>query len=136
MKKLIKRRCPNDPGDSGALNDLSFLLIIFFIVIAGFNINKGFLIDLPDNQKPRVVNTNDLLKCFVGSDGNLFIDGKSIDREALFLELRGKKSQYPNMTFLLVIHPETPWQHVVAIIHDTRRLDIENFSFRMEDPSR
>ena len=47
MIKRLTRRNLEDAGSSGPLNDLSFLLIIFFIVIAGFNVNKGFLLNLP-----------------------------------------------------------------------------------------
>ena len=52
MIKRPPRRNIEDSSSSGALNDLSFLLIIFFIVIAGFNVNKGFLLNLPSKEKP------------------------------------------------------------------------------------
>ena len=73
-----KKRKIDDPGSSGSLNDLSFLLIIFFIVIAGFNVNKGFLLTLPEKSKPRIVMTQDLMKCTLNSDGALLMDGKKI----------------------------------------------------------
>ena len=37
------------------------------------------------------------------------------------------------MTFLLMISPETEYQHVVDIIYEIKQLKIENFSFRMEE---
>jgi len=37
----IKRQ-KNVFQDSSASSDIAFLLIIYFIVIAGFNVNKGF----------------------------------------------------------------------------------------------
>ena len=37
------------------------------------------------------------------------------------------------MTFLLTINPETPYQRVVDVISTIRQLEVENFSFRMED---
>ena len=51
MIKRFVRHNVEDAGSSGSLNDLSFLLIIFFIVIAGFNVNKGFLLNLPSKEK-------------------------------------------------------------------------------------
>lgn len=132
MKNPIARRDPGDPGESGTLNDLSFLLIVFFIVIAGFNVNKGFLVNLPDTSRPRVVQSRDLLRCSLSADGSLTLDGKAVDREGLRSEILTKKAGYPNMTFLLLVDPETPWQAVVNVIHEIRALKVENFSFRMD----
>lgn len=131
IKRFLKRKA-DDPGDSGALNDLSFLLIIFFIAIAGFNVNKGFLMDLPSRDKPRVVQTDDLMKCALSGAGNIFLDGKPATLAEMGSAIEAKKISHPNMTFLLTVDPETPYQHVIDIIHQVRSLDVENFSFRMD----
>lgn len=132
MIKRPPRRNVEDSSSSGALNDLSFLLIIFFIVIAGFNINKGFLLNLPSKDKPIVVNTNDILKCDLDARGGLFLDGKEIKMEALSQKIDAKLKKQPNMTFLLTIDPETPYQNVIDVISAIRKLKVENFSFRMK----
>jgi len=131
MMHLRKRRVPDDPGNSGSLNDLSFLLIIFFLVIAGFNINKGFLMNLPDRDRPRVVQTEELLRCSLGPDGSLSLGGKAVTEEELRGEIKAMREKFPNMTFLLEIDPETPYHRVVYVIHEIRVLKVENFSFRM-----
>ena len=74
MIKRFIRHNVEDAGSSGSLNDLSFLLIIFFIVIAGFNVNKGFLLNLPSKEKPVVVNVDDIIKCSLLSDGSIILD--------------------------------------------------------------
>lgn len=131
MIRLMKKRQPDDPANSGALNDLSFILIIFFIVIAGFNINKGFLMNLPDREKPRVVRTEELLVATLDAGGNLSMDGVPVSAEDLRQETERIKQAYPNCTFLLQIHPDANYQSVISVIHDIRTLDVENFSFRM-----
>lgn len=131
IKRFMKRRA-DDPGNSASLNDLSFILIIFFIAIAGFNVNKGFLLDLPDKSRPRVVRGEDLMKCRVESDGSLTVDGKSATLGELKGSITEKKATYPNMTFLLTISPDAAWQDVVNVIHEIRLLDVDNFSFKME----
>ena len=118
-------------GHSDALNDLSFLLIIFFIVIAGFNVNKGFLLNLPSKDKPIVVNTNDILKCELDEGGALFLDGKETKIEELSQKISEKIKSQPNMTFLLTIAPETHYQKVIDVVSTIRTLNVENFSFRM-----
>lgn len=132
MIKRPPRRNVEDSSSSGALNDLSFLLIIFFIVIAGFNVNKGFLLNLPSKEKPIVVNTNDILKCELDQNGALFLDGQEIKLEALSKKISEKSRTQPNMTFLLTINPETHYQNVIDVVVAIRKLKVENFSFRMK----
>ena len=133
MIKRFMKHAPDDSSSSGALHDLSFLLIIFFIVIAGFNVNKGFLLNLPVKDKPRIVKTDDLMKCRLTPDGSIFVDDKCLSMEELRTAVSEKKAEWPNMTFLLMISPETEYQHVVDIIYEIKQLKIENFSFRMEE---
>ena len=111
MIKRFMKHAPDDSSSSGALNDLSFLLIIFFIVIAGFNVNKGFLLNLPQKDKPRIVKTDDLMKCHLTADGTLLVDGKSLTLEELSTVVAEKKAEWPNMTFLLLIDGDTEYQH-------------------------
>ncbi len=132
MIRRQPRRNTEDSSSSGALNDLSFLLIIFFIVIAGFNVNKGFLLNLPSKEKPIVVNTNDILKCDLDQNGALFLDGQEIKLEALSKKISDKLKAQPNMTFLLTINPETHYQNVIDVVAAIRKLKVENFSFRMK----
>lgn len=131
---MIKRprRGIDDAGSSGSLNDLSFLLIVFFIVIAGFNVNKGFLLNLPEKEKPRVVNTRDLMTCTLDADGNLSINGERISEKILEEKIISMKQSFPNMTFLLLINQDCPYQNVIDVIHAVRINGVENFSFRME----
>lgn len=133
MIKRFVRHNVEDAGSSGSLNDLSFLLIIFFIVIAGFNVNKGFLLNLPSKDKPIVVNTEDILKCSLSRNGSVFMDGKEIPLAELSGIIEEKLKVWPNMTFLLSIDGECSYQSVVNVISTIRKCKVENFSFRMED---
>ena len=133
MIKRFMKHAPDDSSSSGALNDLSFLLIIFFIVIAGFNVNKGFLLNLPVKDKPRIVKTDDLMTCRLTPDGAILVDNKRLTLDELRTAIAEKKAEWPNMTFLLLIDSETEYQRVVDIIYEIKQLKIENFSFRMEE---
>ena len=133
MIKRFMRRDTGDAGSSGSLNDLSFLLIIFFIVIAGFNVNKGFLLNLPSKEKPIVVNTEDIFKCTLQADGRLILDGKEVQIAELADKIEEKLKSWPNLTFLLSIDAECAYQSVVDVISTIRKCRVENFSFRMTD---
>jgi biopolymer transport protein ExbD len=132
MKVKIIRRKGADIGESGTLSDLAFLLIIFFIVIAVFNAHQGFLLGLPRPGSRRIVQKQDLLRVEITRTGEVRFDGKPASLEDLAAKARSLRQERPNMTLALQIDPETPYQRVVDIIDLVRKLDIDNFSFRME----
>ena len=117
----------------GALNDLSFLLIIYFLVIAGFNTNMGFLINLPSKEKPRIVQKEDLLKLNLTASGDLFFLDEPLNEDALDELLKENLKVHPNLTVALSIHPDVPYQRFVDTLHIIRVQKVENFSFIMQE---
>ncbi|MCG8568790.1 MAG: biopolymer transporter ExbD [Spirochaetes bacterium] len=131
MKIKVKRRKRIDVADSGALSDLAFLLIIFFIVIAVFNINKGFMLSLPQKNSSKIVNTSDIIKIFINNDGQIVYDDKIITHLELEDIVAQRLKIRPNMTFLLKIDPEAQYQNMVTVVDIVQKLDVDNFSFSM-----
>ena len=129
LKKFFTHRA-DDP--MGALNDLSFLLIIYFLVIAGFNTNKGFLLNLPSREKPRIVQKEDLLKLNLSGAGELFFQEDVLTENALEELIQQNLSAHPNMTVFLSIDPDVPYQRFVDTLHIIRTRKVENFSFSMK----
>jgi biopolymer transport protein ExbD len=121
----------NDP--MGALNDLSFLLIIYFLVIAGFNTNRGFLLNLPSRDKPRIVQKEDLLKLALSREGEISLNGEPVTGEELDALLTQNLKAHPNMTVFLSLDPEVPYQKFVDAIGTIREKRVENFSFAMAE---
>ena len=123
------RRRGIDAADSGALSDLAFLLIIFFIVIAVFNINSGFLLGIPAEDSQRLVETADLARVTIAADGTYRLDEAPVTSEALTAAVTERRAERPNMTFVVRVHPEAPYGAVVRTIQLVREADIDNFSF-------
>ena len=72
------------------------------------------------------------MKCSLTKEGQLFVDDSEVKIEDLSGMIVEKLRTWPNMTFLLVINPDTQYQKVVDVISTIRKLKVENFSFRME----
>ena len=51
--------------------------------------------------------------------------------EELKTKVEEKKSQWPNMTFLLLIDEEAEYQNVIDIVYEIKQQKIENFSFKL-----
>lgn len=132
LKLNKKKRDMMSIADSGALSDLAFLLIIFFIVIAVFNVNIGFMLGLPQKQSTKIVNVEDIIKVQLTSKNELLYkeETKSLGDIEKLVEERLKVR--PNMTFLLKISPKAKYQEVVNVVDVMRKLEVENFSFSMD----
>jgi len=133
MIQIKKRRKAADPMDSGSLTDLAFLLIIYFIVIAGFNVNRGYLLNLPEKDKPRVVQTEELMRVSLDAQGNVWVDEEELSLDLLEDRILEQRRDFPETTLLLSLHPDTPYQKMVDVIHLIRRMKVENFSFTMRE---
>jgi biopolymer transport protein ExbD len=118
-------------SDSSASSDIAFLLIIYFIVIAGFNINKGFLMNLPARDSTRLIQKDNVLRFELDGAGRILREGKAIARDDAERAIRGGIAVNPNLAVMLSISPETPWQEVVSFVAVAQKLSVEAFSFSM-----
>ncbi|MDR2588345.1 MAG: biopolymer transporter ExbD [Spirochaetales bacterium] len=126
--KILRRKRPSRE-DSSALSDLAFLLIIYFIVIAGFNVNKGFLMSLPTKDSTRFVLRDELLRFELDASGTLVFRGAPTDFSLAEKEIQKGLDQHPNIAVVLTVDPEAPWQKVVSFVELAQRLQVDSFSF-------
>ncbi|GHT54493.1 hypothetical protein FACS1894109_19030 [Spirochaetia bacterium] len=131
MKLKRRKRKPFD--DSSASSDIAFLLIIYFIVIAGFNINKGFLMTLPAKDSTRLILKEDLLRFDLDAAGDLIYQNEIRDIPFARQEIRSLIASRPNMAVILTVDPQTPWQKVVSFVELAQNLKVESFSFTMKN---
>ena len=112
----LKRRTRGGFADSSASSDIAFLLIIYFIVIAGFNINKGFLMNLPARDSTRFILKDDLLRFDMDGAGNIIHKDLAIDISAAENLIRSAQRVNPNIAVLLSIDPRAQLQRVVTSV--------------------
>jgi biopolymer transport protein ExbD len=127
--RLSKRRTF---AESSAASDMAFLLIIYFIVIAGFNVNKGFLISLPAKDSARLIRHEDLLRFELDRGGNIIFANEKRERSFAEREIRAAVSANPNLAVLLTVDPLSPWQSVVSFVELAQDLKVDSFSFVMK----
>ncbi len=133
MKINSRKKRKIDIAESGALSDLAFLLIIFFIVIAVFNVNNGFILSLPQKNSTRIVNSEDILKFTLEENGSIYFSDQVISLVFLDEIISENLKVHPNLTVLLKIDPDVRYQMVVSLIEVVRKLEVDNFSFSMTE---
>ena len=128
----LNRRARHGFSDSSASSDIAFLLIIYFIVIAGFNINKGFLINLPAKDSARIILREDLLRFDMDGEGNIIYRGEITDIQAAKRLIQAAQNSNPNIAVILTIDGQAGWQRVVSFVELAQDLKIDSFSFSMK----
>jgi len=128
----IKRLKKHSFLDSSSASDVAFLLIIYFIVIAGFNINKGFLLNLPAKDSSRLILKEDLIRFEMDGDGRIIYEGNAVSiQEARNLIYNAQKSN-PNIAVIIIIDRNAYWQNVVSFVELAQDMKVDSFSFSMK----
>ena len=131
----IKRLRKIARSESSAASDVAFLLIIYFLVIAGFNINQGFLMNLPARDSTRLILRDELMRFEMDSSGAIFFQNAEMSFSEVEREIRTATAGHPNLAVVLSIDGEAPWQQVVYFVELAQKLNVDSFSFNMRDNS-
>ncbi|MCL2044711.1 MAG: biopolymer transporter ExbD [Treponema sp.] len=127
----LKRKNRRGFLESSASSDLPFLLIIYFIVIAGFNLNTGFLINLPAKDSTRLIHRDDLIRFALDMNGNIIYDNRIITISDADNIISAAQEINPHLALMLTIDPQARWQRVVSFVELAQDLAVETFSFSM-----
>jgi biopolymer transport protein ExbD len=128
----LKRRKKESIDGSSASSDIAFLLIIYFIVIAGFNVNIGFLVNLPAKDSTRLILREDLLRFEMCDKGNVFYEEEIVSTDTIREIVSVSVAHNPNIAVIITIDKEAPWQNVVSFVELAQDLRIDSFSFSMK----
>jgi len=128
----IKRLKKHSILEPSAASDIAFLLIIYFIVIAGFNINKGFLINLPAKDSTRFILKEDLIRFEMDGGGRIIYKDDAINISAVQSLIAGAQKNNPNIAVIITIDRQAKWQSVVSFVELVQDMKIDSFSFTMK----
>ena len=129
----LRRRKRTILEESCASSDIAFLLIIYFLVIAGFNINQGFLMNLPARDSVRFILSDDLMRFEMNDKGAILYEGAELSIAEAEREIRRAVAWHPNLAVVLSIDPAAPWQQVVLFVELAQKLQVDSFSFNMSE---
>jgi len=128
----IKRLKKHSFLDSSSASDVAFLLIIYFIVIAGFNVNKGFLLNLPAKDSSRLILKEDLIRFEMDGEGRIVYEEKIISIQDAKNLIHSAQSSNPNIAVIITIDKNAYWQNVVSFVELAQDMKVDSFSFSMK----
>ena len=121
--------------ETAATSDLAFLLIIYFLVMAGFNVSQGFLVNLPAKNTTRLVLKEELLRFEMDRQGKIYYEGNVLSIRDAERDIRAAITAHPALAVVLSIDPKAPWQRVVSFVELAQKLQVDSFSFNMKEGS-
>jgi len=106
------------------LSDLAFLLIIFFLVLAGTlsleQLDLAFPLDGSGDKAE-----HEPVQVRIEQDGSWSADGRTVGEKELFAEFSRNSIPGPaEKALLILIHRKAPWQSVADLLQSARKRDI------------
>jgi biopolymer transport protein ExbD len=107
---------------TGSMADISFLLIIYFMITSAFSATRGLDFALPDeNQDTPEIKQEDSVDVYVMPGGQIQVDGKPIALEGLLPYVADKLKQNPDKPVILRTDPQATYGDMIAVFDELRQ---------------
>jgi len=122
---------------TGSMADISFLLIIYFMLTSVFSATRGLDFALPeDSDAPPEIKQEDSIDVYVlpGDDLQLQVDGTGMPFEQLLPYVADKLKQNPKKPVILRTDPDGTYGNMITVFDELRQapdrigLNIETIS--------
>lgn len=116
--------------DTTPIADLSFNLLIFFIVTASFILRQGVFLSLPPvNAAAIKVEISQTIEIYPQNDG-FIIEGKSVDRTQLLNFLSQKKANQKDLIAIIYMKPNIKYDRLVDTLSAIKESDLSKISLK------
>jgi len=102
--------------------DVSFLLIIYFMVTMAFSATRGLDFALPEeNQKATEIKQEESVDILVQPGGALQVDGKPMALDQLLPYVKTKLTQNPDKPVILRTDPNATYGNMITVFDELRQ---------------
>jgi biopolymer transport protein ExbD len=119
--------------DTTPIADLSFNLLIFFIVTASFIIRQGVFLSLPSLSAGTVkVEPSQVIEIYP-QDNGFIADGKVLSRKELLQYLSLRKSQTNEAVSIIYMKPSIKYERLVDTLSAIRESGLSRISLKYNE---
>ena len=131
MKSRFKRRRRIEHGiPTGPMADISFLLIIFFMVTTVFVVYRGFHVNLPRAERVDPLKSRrNIVSVWIGPQGRIMVDEYETELSGVGGIVRDKLLTNPRIVVLVKSDAQTPYRLVSGVIEELKRAQALRVSF-------
>ena len=131
MARINLKRSPSQTDFSGAMTDISFLLIVFFLISAVFVADKGIFLKLPERDTPpKVLKPNEVIKIAILDPGAYTVDGEEIRFVNLRQILATRVKGLLDPIAVLTVADGIRYQEVLSVLEEARYAGCSGFSVK------
>lgn len=112
----IKKKKVESEIFTGSMADVSFLLIIYFMVTSVFSATRGLDFQLPeDSTNTPEIKREDSIDIHVMPNGVIDVDGKQMSMEQILPYIADKLKQNPDKPVILRTDPEATYSDMIQV---------------------
>ena len=116
--------------DTTPIADLSFNLLIFFIVTASFILRQGVFLSLPPVNAAAVkVEISQIIEIYPQNNG-FIVQGQSLNRTQLLNYLSQKKAKQNSPVVIIYMQPNIKYDRLVDTLSAIKESDISKISLK------
>jgi biopolymer transport protein ExbD len=112
--------------------DVVLVLLVIFMVTAGFIVNKGLKIQLPEAATAEQLTLQRTFNILIGANGSLFLDGKPINVEELKSTGQTAKAKGEKVVAMISADRGAIYSSVVGVMDALRQVGISEFAFQLD----
>jgi biopolymer transport protein ExbD len=112
--------------------DVVLVLLVIFMVTAGFIVNRGVKIQLPEAATAEKLNLQRTFNILVGANGSLFLDGKPTTAEQLKATGAAAREKGEKVVAMISADKGVVYSSVVGVMDTLRQVGISDFAFQLE----
>jgi len=106
---------------TGSMADISFLLIIYFMVSSAFSATRGLDFALPEDTQTPEIKQEDSIDVHVLRGGAIEVDGTGLALEGLLPYVAEKLKQNPDKPVILRTDPDATYGDMIRVFDELRQ---------------
>jgi biopolymer transport protein ExbD len=128
--RFTRKRRISGEIPTGSMADISFLLVIFFMVTTTFVTNRGFPVNLPAAEKIEpLLSRRNIVNVWVSPQGRIMVDEFDTDLAGVGKIVRAKLEKNPRIVVLVKSDRDTEFRVVSGVIGELRKASALRVSF-------
>jgi biopolymer transport protein ExbD len=128
-------RDDDEPVPTASMADITFLLIIFFMVSTVFDVSRGIQVRLPATVTRQDIRDR-TVTISIDAAETLFVDGERAELHGLGAVVRGRLAARPEGFVLIRSDQGVRYRRVVDVLDELRQAGITNIALPTEKAAR
>ena len=110
---------------TGSMADISFLLIIYFMITSAFSATRGLDFALPEDTQTPEIKQEDSIDVHVLRGGAIQVDGTDLSLEGLLPYVAEKLKQNPDKPVILRTDPDATYGDMIRVFDELRQAPVK-----------